>query len=651
MRVKAWLSTTLGAAVGAGVAAGAYDGIVLAWGGRLSGSVAALVALASAGRVASVLAAVAVVAALLLWVGLHPRGPREVAGALLAAPPSLLAGAMVGLLAYGVLVAGGAWGLAVEIRTDVLRQWALGLTAVAAAPAGLLAFALTRRAAARVLPGRWAWALPAAIAGAGLVVLVRARDTLVLMGPDATVAPAALCALGLVGAWAGARAGRRGRRALAVATAVLLVWAWLPFGPDVRAALAFGAPTAGSFQLGWATGSEVRPYPASPPPPRFRLTPGSRLRRRWPVVLVTIDSLRPDHLGCYGYRRPTSPHLDRLAARSVRFRRAYAPGSSTRFSLPPMLTSRYVSQLSMRGRAILPENTTVAELLRDAGYETVGLMATTERGTGPGVGQGFRTFRHSFNLRGGHVDGRITDDAIEQVRRARSTSLFLWVHYYDPHTPWERPAGAPDWGGDDRGRYDAEIWSTDRQVGRLLDAVEERFGADGAVVIVAADHGDAFGEHGKIGHSGQIFEELVRIPLLIRIPGAAPKTSPMLASLLDLTPTVLDVVGVRTRARFEGRSLLGHLEGAAPDRDRMVFEELRWGRADKRGATAVHWGRYHLLVDASTDATQLFDVEADPAEQEPLAITGRRRWVERTLHDAVRGLRARIDESSDRERP
>ncbi len=630
--------------MGAGVGVGAYDAVVAVAQAGLGGLAVVEVAFASAGLAAALALVPALSLTLLLRARVGAMTPIESVRALWARRSArVVVGGTVGVIVYAGAVFVAAAVFEDAIRTEGLRRWAVSLAAAGLGLVGWLFGAAAGRAAER-WPLHAALGVPAAAALGALALAVRSAGTLALLGPDATIAPAAALAGSLVGLRLATRGGTRARRAglaLAVVLAVALV---APRSDAARPTLVFDAPGAATLAQLLPPAVAARRTVATAVPPPFAPTPRSRLRRRWPIVIVTIDSLRPDHVGAYGATRPTTPHLDALARRALVFERAYAPGSSTRFSLPAFVTGRFMSQLAMKGRAVLPENTTFAEVLGAAGWHTVAVMSTTERGTGPGVGQGFSVFRHSYDLRGEHVDRAVVDEAIRLLGRApRDRPLLLWVHLYDPHTPFSPQPSAPAWGDRDVDRYDREVWATDVELGRLLDAVDARFGKGGAVVVVSADHGEAFGEHGKVGHSAQLYEELVRVPLVVRVPGGAVGRSTMLASLLDLFPTLLDLGGVRHRAVLEGRSLLPVVEGGRPDPDRRVFEGPRSGRAADGGPTAVPRGRPRLWVGAASGAAVLFDVVRDPREAHPRPLRGGDAAIAARMRAAVLGLRARID--------
>lgn len=629
----AWLATGAATAFGIGFGLSGYDLAILSLRTTVGAGAAILASLGSFGIATSLALVPCVVLAALGALRFRGSAPAEVLGAARRAISGpLLVGATIGLLAYaGLLGALALWSHR-AMHAEDLRQTIVSLGAAGLAPVGWL----VGRAASLAAAGwsvRRALVLPGAVLLAIAALLFVARGTIALLGPDAIFAPLAGAAAAL--AWGGAslRLPARPLGAVVLVALVAPATAWLPLSSEARGALVFEAPCASSLRRFLPATASVQ-APASPAPPRFSLTKGTKLRRRWPIVLVTIDSLRPDHTGLEKYRRPTTPNLDALARRSVVFRYAYAVGSSTSFSLPALLTGRFMSQLEMQGRSPAPSNTTFAEVLSKAGYRTAGLLASSHRG----LGQGFEQFRHSLNTTSEHTDREMVDEAIEHLGDAGDRPLLLWLHLYDPHNPYDPLPESPRWGETDIDRYDREIWSTDRQLGRLVEAVDRRYGPEGAVIVVSADHGDAFGEHGSVGHGGQLYEELVRVPLVVRVPGAAPRTVEMLASLLDLFPTFLDLAGIEHPEVLEGRSLVPWLDGAPADEDRLVFQEQHYGRA-----TAVHHGRDHLVLDSESGATLLYDLDRDPGELHPLPLHGASSAVAARLSAKIRGLRARLD--------
>ncbi|MCS6799315.1 MAG: sulfatase-like hydrolase/transferase [Myxococcota bacterium] len=342
------------------------------------------------------------------------------------------------------------------------------------------------------------------------------------------------------------------------------------------------------------------------------------------VLLVLIDALRPDHLGVHGYRRPTSPRIDAFAAGAVRFERAYAQSSRSLRSIPSMMTGMYPTQIGFGPEYLWPtlldENVTLAERLREHGWATAVVMGTDYFARVAGFFQGFDDVWQSPLYRPPR-DLPVTE-GIERLRRLQSQQRpwFLWVHLFNVHEEYLWDGIPSRFGPTLVDRYDTEITIADHEVGRMLDALERSGEADRTVVIVASDHGEAFGEHGHRGHASTLYEEEVRSVLLVRAPGIAPRTVRERVGLFDLMPTVLNLAGIEVPRPMPARSLLPLMtgEGTHPP-ERLLVAELMpdglfpfdvkalWHRDEK-----LHWwvreGRY-----------QLFDLRVDPLERHDVA--------------------------------
>jgi arylsulfatase A-like enzyme len=373
------------------------------------------------------------------------------------------------------------------------------------------------------------------------------------------------------------------------------------------------------------------------------------------ILLVTVDALRADHLGSYGYRRPTSPRLDAFARTAVRFEYVVSQSSRSIRSIPSMMTGFYPSQIAYGPEylfpALLPENITMAETLREAGYRTAVTMGTNYFERVSGFFQGFDDVEEITLYR--PPRSMPVTRALAQLDRLqeRQQPWFLWVHLFNVHEEylWDRTPSK--FGDRPVDAYDTEITFADAEVGRLLDAVKSRGLSDDTVVIVTADHGEAFGERGHIGHARTVYEEELRVPLLVRIPGVRPGVSPGPVGLFDLMPTVLNLVGVGVPRPMPARSLVPLLEGGATDPERLLISEVLPDglypydqKAIRRGDMKLHWwvreGTYHL-----------FDLAADPGETRDLSDARRpqaqellgllRAWVAQTnrpeqrQHDVV----------------
>jgi len=366
-------------------------------------------------------------------------------------------------------------------------------------------------------------------------------------------------------------------------------------------------------------------------------------RRTYNVLLVTVDTLRFD-LGFMGYPKPVSPNIDALAARGVVFERSYATASFTPKSLGPMLIGRYASETNRdfeHYTTFFPTNVFLAERVHTAGVRTLAGMCHRYFSLKTGLQQGFDVWDTSaMPVRMTDNDRRVTSDrltnvALELLGKPENVAgprrFFAWFHYFDPHLPYVPHAGAPDFRAPDGSKiararvpYDEEVWFTDQQVGRLLAYVASQpWGADTAIVLTA-DHGEAFGEHNHVGHGRELWEPLVRVPLIVYVPGAKPKRVASKRSHIDLAPTIMELVGapLPSDRSLRGTSLVADVvapEGTAlAERDVYIdmpegpFNEMRRALITGRSPGAK-------LIDVAGRRFELYDLAKDPDEQQNLA--------------------------------
>jgi len=382
------------------------------------------------------------------------------------------------------------------------------------------------------------------------------------------------------------------------------------------------------------------------------------------VVLIVVDTLRADHLGLYGYPRPTSPRLDDLAARGAVFDAAMAAAPWTLPSVMSITTSRVPSRHGVvnDGLRLAEGVPTLAGVLHDAGYATGGFVSHIYVTAPFGFDRGFDRYedfglsRPGYRLEAGlePTADRVTGTALEWVGKRAAGPMFLFVHYFDPHWPYDPPephrslfpsdyAGPLDAGYDSISRfqdplvpipddyrqflvnrYDGEVHFVDVQIGRLLDGIAATRGHRPMVVAVTGDHGEEFKEHGSMGHGRQMYEEVVHVPLVIvRGPhsGAAGGTrigSPV--SGIDIAPTLLDLAGVAPAAGMEGRSLAPLLSGSAGAAGAAaavstVCETVRLNALRQ----AIREGSLKLIHLMDENRAELFDLAADPHELHDLA--------------------------------
>jgi arylsulfatase A-like enzyme len=375
-----------------------------------------------------------------------------------------------------------------------------------------------------------------------------------------------------------------------------------------------------------------------PPPPGAPRAPN--------LVLVTVDALRADHLGTYGYTRPTSPNLDRLATRAVVFEDAVAQGPGTFESLPSLLTSRYPYRVSYLERStspppLSPENRTIAGILAEAGYRTEAVLAChLERKVGWGLCRGFHRCDDSpLPERNPEAvtSPRVTGLARAALARLTSNGkpFFLWVHYFDPHSTYLAHRGFLEEGAvDEMGRYDSELAFTDHHVSNLLEALVTGERASDTYVVLGSDHGEGFdGDHGSRRHGYALTEELLHVPLLVWGPGvrAGRRRGPV--ANLDILPTLVNLAGLEERG-VQGRSLAGALFRGVETPSRRVYSEKTF---DTQGAPilkAVTTSTHRLVYDHASHHHTLFDRRGDPGERKDIAPTEGR--VASELLDQVR---------------
>ena len=293
------------------------------------------------------------------------------------------------------------------------------------------------------------------------------------------------------------------------------------------------------------------------------------------LVLITIDTLRADRVGAYGYARAKTPAFDSVASRGARFTQAFATAPITLPSHASLMTGRYPPGHGARhnGMRIDLSVPTLADALARQGFETAAFVSAFPLDRRFGLIKGFRTYSDRMpagpqgrlaSERPGHV---AVDEAAAWLREHRASRYFLWVHLFEPHAPYGDPA---DHRPLDR-RYDDEVTEADRQVERLLEAV----GTDtpATLTVIAADHGEAFGEHGEIGHSVFVYDTTLRVPLAIAGPGIAPRTIDDPVVLTDIAPTVMRLLGL-TPFDADGVDLGPSLEGRPLPRRELYAESF-----------------------------------------------------------------------------
>jgi len=431
------------------------------------------------------------------------------------------------------------------------------------------------------------------------------------------------------------------------------------------------------------------------------------------LVLVTVDTLRADHLGSYGYARDTSPELDALARDGVRFEQAVVQWPKTTPSLASLHTGVYPSTSGVTRhtqQAVPPRFATLAERLADAGYATAAVVTNGNLARAYGFDQGFDSYVESWRAataddpeRAAHV----TDAALAWLdAHDEGRPFFLWVHYVDPHAFYEPPApfdrmfvadahydpawrapleprAAEDIGGiPARARlgahdqvayyvalYDGEIRYTDQEIGRLLRRLRGPGLGSRTAIVFSADHGESLGEHEYYFEHGRLpYDDCVRVPLIVRLPGGegGGRVVDRPVELLDLLPTLLGLAGVPVPPEAEGRSLAPLLAGESdPDRPPVAFTESGYTDTWQRAVRDERWKLVWMpdpadrgLVDAAE--WSLYDLAADPGEIRNVASEhpdeiGRLRaaleaWIQRPQASTVTATRAPTIDRATEER-
>jgi hypothetical protein len=363
---------------------------------------------------------------------------------------------------------------------------------------------------------------------------------------------------------------------------------------------------------------------------RNQTRPVPPVQTRPNIVLVSIDALRADHLGAYGYRRHTSPAIDALAAGGVTFDAAYTPCPSTRCAVPALHTGRYASTLSALGTGSIP---TLARVLRDAGWATAAITCCDRFAVARDEVVGFQTLDASADAvrrtRAGQSNADIVvDRALEWLHgRDPARPYFAWLHLYEPHFPYAAPGGT-SFGGDDIDRYDAEIAFADAQIARLVAALEPS-----TIVVVTSDHGEEFGEHGLRFHARSLYNAVVRVPLVMRVPGVAARRVATPVSLVDVMPTLLDLAGVEGPSGMNGRTLVPALHGrAAPARP--ILLELMHDRQITRDMAGVVSPPWKVIWDRRANAWSLYKLD-DAGDATNLRDDAALPELQRLLHDTL----------------
>ncbi len=381
------------------------------------------------------------------------------------------------------------------------------------------------------------------------------------------------------------------------------------------------------------------------------------------VLLVSVDTLRADHMGIYGYERPTTPNLDRWARGAVVFDNAQASSSWTLPGLASVLTSYYTSThgcWTFNSR-LDSSFLTFPEILRDAGYDTMAVTSHVFLVRRYGLQQGFIHFDGDFSHTVADQRRTVTSEIVsergirfleQKAAAADGVPWLMWLHYFDPHEAYMPHAGISEQFGTteldgeitftELDLYDGEITFTDRHIGRVLDSLERLGLAEDTIVVFFSDHGEEFLDHGALRHGHSLYGELVRVPLVVRVPGVEPRRVDDLVSMVDVFPTILErVPPLVSPADIEGMSLGPLLEGR-PGAERSAVAETRL--SEQNSLDCILRGRWKLIVDSIEGDVELYDLGSDPAESRDVADEFPE--VVADLKQELRGVIAKAQERS-----
>ena len=404
------------------------------------------------------------------------------------------------------------------------------------------------------------------------------------------------------------------------------------------------------------------------------------------IVVVGVDTLRSDHMSAWGYRRPTTPSIDALAeTEAVLFENAYSSSSWTLPSMASMFTSLHPVQHQVvdRGFRLDPSLSTLAGALSDEGWLTAGFVTHIYVSSLFGLDSGFDEF-HELSIDWSFEEGHqlradaVNEEVLPWLTANADEQFFVYIHYFDPHWDYDPPGRwseefiDPGYKGPAEGTwqyisrflpldklmppralqrvidlYDGEILWTDDQIGRLVDHLKSLGIWDETLFVLLADHGEELQDHGSMHHIRTLFEEVLRVPLLFKLPGGRSESIrsrvPQRISNLDIAPTILDLAGIDSPSDFEGQSLRP-LMSQESGRDRPIFAHTLRHESDKAtliqgDLKVIHTktpGREDTeLYDLSVDGKESTDLsEADPAMTQQaldrllIEIEGMRTWSE-----------------------
>ncbi len=370
------------------------------------------------------------------------------------------------------------------------------------------------------------------------------------------------------------------------------------------------------------------------------------------VILIVSDATRADHLHCYGYDKETTPNLDELAREGVLFNNAIAQGSHTIVATPAIISSIYPSQHGMSTyRDILSDSVmTIAEVLQAQGYETIGISTNPHLTKQTGFDQGFDRYKSDSSWLNTDAE-KVIDEFLGWLTKNGDRRFFAFLFLIDPHSPYEPPFSfLKRFGGDENfivndwnvdslslyegterdellARYDGELSYLDFHIGRLVKAMKRSGIYDNTVIVYTSDHGEAFWDHGRVGHGDTLYDELLRIPLIMKTPklfrfpelSIPPGRREFPVGQIDIMPTILDLLGISIPKAVQGISLLTPVFGKTGETDRLIFSEDILLQLGPYNIRSVRDGKWKFILNQKfpegSMQRELFNLEKDPHER------------------------------------
>ena len=344
------------------------------------------------------------------------------------------------------------------------------------------------------------------------------------------------------------------------------------------------------------------------------------------IVLIVVDALRPDHLSCYGYRRETTPEIDRIAQEGCRFENVISQSSWTKPAVASLLSGTLPEMHGVKSitDVLIETDGYLPRLLKQVGYTTCCIQTNPFLGRESGFSQGFDCYRELFENGSGECKPRVPDvyaAAAEWLECCGSRPFFLYLHLLDTHNPYTPPDHLPSFGSTEQDRYDGEIRFIDSYIGLLRNLLIRKGWYEKTLLIITADHGEEFEEHGRRYHAKHLYQEVLRVPLIITAPGILTSgvRSSSLTSSIDIVPTILELACLQPADTHQGSSVFPELNGC-PVPQRPALSQIGSGKeSNSIDLVSLICGEYKLIWNTCSQSSELYNLVLDPLEQHNLA--------------------------------